>query len=879
MIAPSPRRSPTRSRPTWPGRSQPLNSLAALGRREAALQAIEEAVRLYRALAEARPDAFTPNLAMSLSNLSNSLGALSRREAALQAIEEAVQLHGALAEARPDAFTPNLAMSLSNLSNSLGALGRREAALQAIEEAVRLYRALAEAQPDAFTSDLTSSLSNLSNSLGDLGQREAALQAIEEAVRLHRTLAEARPDAFNPNLAMSLSNLSNSLGALGRREAALQAVEEAVRLYRALAEARPDAFNSDLARSLNSLSSRLGALGRLEAALQAIEEAARLYRALAEAWPDAFTPDLAMSLSNFSNKLGALGGARRHCRRSRRRPGSIAPWPRHGPTRSRPIWRARSTTSPTASTPWAGARRRCKQSRGAPALSRPAEVRPDALTPDLAEAANSLSNRLGDLGRREAALQAIEEAVRFRRTLAEAQPDAFTPDWPAHSTTFPTASPPWAGARRRCKQSRRQSGSSHPCRSAARRVHARLGQLAQQSLQQPRRPGRPEAALQAVEEAVRPIAPSPRRSPTRSRPTWPGRSTTSPTASPPWAGARRRCRRSRRRSGSAAPSPRHGPTRSHRTWPTPSTTFPTASAPWAGARRLLAIEEAVRLHRALAEARPDAFTPDLANSLSNLSNSLGALGRREAALQAIEEAVRLYRAPRRGAARRVHTRLGQLAQQPFQQPRRLGPARGGAAGDRGGGPALSRPRRSTARRVHAQPGHLAQQLLQQALRPGPARGGTAGDRGGGPAPPHPRRGTARRVHARLGHVTQQLLQQARRSGPTRGGAGARSRRRSTCIAPWPRHGPTRSRPTWPGRFCALGNLHTEARSQDLAHPALREGVERLAPVFLSYPATDTDMMAGLVQSYVSCCKVLGRDLYMVLLAPMLHMFHQLQSKG
>ena len=50
--------------------------LSALGRREAALEAADEAVRLYRELAPARPDAFIPDLAVSLNNLANGLSAL-----------------------------------------------------------------------------------------------------------------------------------------------------------------------------------------------------------------------------------------------------------------------------------------------------------------------------------------------------------------------------------------------------------------------------------------------------------------------------------------------------------------------------------------------------------------------------------------------------------------------------------------------------------------------------------------------------------------------------------------------------------------------------------------------------------------------------------
>ncbi|HSV65622.1 MAG TPA: trypsin-like peptidase domain-containing protein [Mycobacteriales bacterium] len=47
---------------------------------------------------------------------------------------------------------------------------------------------------------------------------------------------------------------------------------------------------------------------------------------------------------------------------------------------------------------------------------------------DLAMSLNNLSVRLGELGRREEGLAAVEEAVRIRRRLAEARPDAFLPD-------------------------------------------------------------------------------------------------------------------------------------------------------------------------------------------------------------------------------------------------------------------------------------------------------------------------------------------------------------------------------------------------------------------------------------------------------------------
>ena len=62
-----------------------------------------------------------------------------------------------LAAARPDAFRPDLAMSLNNLSVLLAGLGRREEALATIQEAVETYRELAARWPDAYQHELEQS--------------------------------------------------------------------------------------------------------------------------------------------------------------------------------------------------------------------------------------------------------------------------------------------------------------------------------------------------------------------------------------------------------------------------------------------------------------------------------------------------------------------------------------------------------------------------------------------------------------------------------------------------------------------------------------------------------------------------------------------------
>jgi tetratricopeptide (TPR) repeat protein len=108
-------------------------------REEEALAAVQEAVAAYRRLAEVTPDAFLPNLAHSLNNLSNRLSEVGRREEALAAVQEAVAAYRRLAEVTPDAFLPNLAMSLRVLAQILTDLDREEEAAQVLAEHEGLF--------------------------------------------------------------------------------------------------------------------------------------------------------------------------------------------------------------------------------------------------------------------------------------------------------------------------------------------------------------------------------------------------------------------------------------------------------------------------------------------------------------------------------------------------------------------------------------------------------------------------------------------------------------------------------------------------------------------------------------------------------------------
>ncbi|MFP3942051.1 MAG: tetratricopeptide repeat protein [Thermoanaerobaculia bacterium] len=288
--------------------SRPERCRAAAGSfYEAALPAglVPAAPVVWEALLD--PDGSEEERAEILNNRSVHLAAAGRAEEALRAIEEAVEIRRRLAAANPARYGPELAQSLNNLSVHLAVSGRGKDALGASEQAVVIYRRLASAHPAGYEPELASSLNNLSNRLAESGRGEEAVGAVKEAVGIQRRLAAANPARYEPELAKSLNNLSVHLAASCRGKDALGASEEAVGIYRRLAAANPARYEPGLAQSLNNLSADLAESRRGEEALEAIEEAVKIDRRLAASNPARYEPELAASLNNLSNRLAESG--------------------------------------------------------------------------------------------------------------------------------------------------------------------------------------------------------------------------------------------------------------------------------------------------------------------------------------------------------------------------------------------------------------------------------------------------------------------------------------------------------------------------------------------------------------------------------------------
>lgn len=282
------------------------NRLADLGQLDDALSANEEAVTIFRALAEAQPAVYLTDLAQALSGQAAHLGMAGRRDQALTAIEEAVGIllvPGAVAPSRLLA----LARALGAYSTALSDLGRHEESLDKIEQSVMIYRELARVRADLFLPDLARALNHQAVRLLEMERSQQSVDVIEEALAIRRHLASERPDEFVPDLAMSLLNHAHFLMKLRRPGDGLIMAEESVDLYRDLVAVRPEVFRPALSMALNNLSGFLVALERPADALAAVDEAISIRRQLAAGRPDAILPDLAMSLRNRASCLARLG--------------------------------------------------------------------------------------------------------------------------------------------------------------------------------------------------------------------------------------------------------------------------------------------------------------------------------------------------------------------------------------------------------------------------------------------------------------------------------------------------------------------------------------------------------------------------------------------
>jgi tetratricopeptide (TPR) repeat protein len=264
-------------------------ALSRAGRPSAALKTAEEAVALYRDLAEEDPESLLPELANALNVVSIAWLELDWADPAAHADRALAAADGARdvwqritdVEPRTREASP-LAVSYHLRALSLSQLGRSEEAVDAADAALRYWQALASQEPGTYDGDIADALSTLAEVLSAAGHPEQALGPAEQAVAYYEPLVST--EVPTEDVEAELWEGAGSawkvhavvLCGVGRYADAVVYAAKSVRVYRELAAARPRAMLPDLIEALRTYAVALNGDGQRAQAQAERDEADRL---------------------------------------------------------------------------------------------------------------------------------------------------------------------------------------------------------------------------------------------------------------------------------------------------------------------------------------------------------------------------------------------------------------------------------------------------------------------------------------------------------------------------------------------------------------------------------------------------------------------------
>ncbi|MEN3540767.1 tetratricopeptide repeat protein [Microbispora sp. ZYX-F-249] len=229
---------------------------------EAALEAMSEAVGIYRELSLTDPGEYLPELAICLVNLGIRYAAAGRGAKAVYASQEAVKHYLHLAET-DSAWSLDLAQAYGCLSERLAEIDRHDRAAEEARRCAELYRQAADPR-------LGEALRTLGTLLHSAGDYEASAAATAEAAALFRASRDL------PELAHALYNAAITARVAGRPEDALRDALESAEVYQRLYDDDDPAWYRGLAGVLCFLGTLREESGRFEHAVTSLERAVSL---------------------------------------------------------------------------------------------------------------------------------------------------------------------------------------------------------------------------------------------------------------------------------------------------------------------------------------------------------------------------------------------------------------------------------------------------------------------------------------------------------------------------------------------------------------------------------------------------------------------------
>ena len=209
----------------------------------------EEVLEKYQKLAESTPEAYLPDVAMTLNNLGALHYDTGKHGDAEKEYGEALEIYCKLAETSPEAYLPDVAMTLNNLGNLHSVIGKHGDAEKEYGEALEKYRKLAESTPEAYLPYVAGTLNNLGILHYNTGKHGEAEKEYGEALEKYRKLAETSPEAYLPYVAGTLFNMVLLRMKQGKLSEAAQMAQESLEKYQTMAKLSPAAFNKDVEKA------------------------------------------------------------------------------------------------------------------------------------------------------------------------------------------------------------------------------------------------------------------------------------------------------------------------------------------------------------------------------------------------------------------------------------------------------------------------------------------------------------------------------------------------------------------------------------------------------------------------------------------------------
>ncbi len=295
---------------------------STLGEFQEAEQDYDQALRLYKQLADDFPDQpdFHHGLASSLNNRGLLLSDHGRFQEARKDFDQALSIYKRLAAEFPSRlrFRDELAKTYNNEGLLLSKTGRLQEAEKDYDQALSIQKQLAADFPDR--PDCRQDLARSHHSRGILlystGRTQEAAQDYDQALSIYQRLAgdfPSRPE-FRHDLAGIVINRGLLLYTMGRLQEAEKDYDQALSIQKQLAAdfpSRPQ-FRQVLVSSYNNRGNLLGATGRLKEAEKDYDQALGIQKQLAADFPDRpeFRKQLALSHNNRAFLLSAAGRLR-----------------------------------------------------------------------------------------------------------------------------------------------------------------------------------------------------------------------------------------------------------------------------------------------------------------------------------------------------------------------------------------------------------------------------------------------------------------------------------------------------------------------------------------------------------------------------------------